>query len=771
MSREGDRSRAGTRLRPECSPLHQLQSLGQDGWLATGDDPHFLVHLATTPAIAGGIWRIGVGLEGEHLERPCIYVDTGSGWTESDRVELRQDGPGHWTGYALVDALHGPARFDPSERSGAFRLGVLELESVEPGLLLLEQLARDAEAFPASAAQVLARGLELAQSHGLREACAWILAGGADDLRAPAGSYAAWIAEHDALDGAALESLRAGVWSRQARPLLSLLLPVAGDGHDQLDACVASLLGQCYPDWELLLVCERSGLSPPMRESVRAAVAASSRIRLVEGDAVDAGAWNAALGVAAGAYLAVIEGSPVFAPHALLAFGDAVASNPGAPMVYPDSDRIDGLGLRHSPSFRPDWNPDLFLARDFVGNGALFDIGRMRAAGGFRDRHAPALAADLALRCLDGFDDPGAMPVHIPMVLLHWPEVGVQDAAACADARRHALRERLGGRVKDVEPVGDGACLRWPLPAPTPRVSIVVPTRDRAGLLRLCVEGILSLTTYPDYEVLVVDNGSTEPAALQYLAALQDRPRVRVLRYTEPFNYAAINNFAVAQAGGDVIALVNNDVEVISPAWLEEMVSQALRPGVGAVGAMLYYPDDTIQHAGVVVGLGGVAGHVYSRQPRGSAGEEGRARLAQSMSAVTAACLVVARAAWDEVGGLDEGLAVAFNDIDFCLRLRQAGYRNLWTPHAELYHHESASRGSEDTEEKLRRFHSEVAFMVSRWGRVLDDDPAYNPNLSLAHGAANALAWPPRRGLRQWLSLRGIGDALPPDADRSWTPR
>jgi hypothetical protein len=218
-----------------------------------------------------------------------------------------------------------------------------------------------------------------------------------------------------------------------------------------------------------------------------------------------------------------------------------------------------------------------------------------------------------------------------------------------------------------------------------------------------------------------------------------------VARDDRPFNYAAINNRAVADCHGDVVGLINNDLEVITPDWLEEMVSHAVRPGIGAVGAMLYYPDDTIQHAGVVLGLGGVAGHVYSRQPRGIAGAHGRAALVQNLSAVTAACLVVRKATYLEVGGMEERLTVAFNDVDFCLRLLKHGYRNVWTPFAEFYHHESATRGDEDTPEKLARFHAEVSRMIETWSGVLAEDPAYSPNLSLEHGNALALAWPPRR--------------------------
>src|SRR5690606_41178931 len=247
-------------------------------------------------------------------------------------------------------------------------------------------------------------------------------------------------------------------------------------------------------------------------------------------------------------------------------------------------------------------------------------------------------------------------------------------------------------------------------------MSLLTPTRDRADLLHTCVESLPARTDYPAFEVVVIDNGSSEPDALAYLAQLHDRDGVRVLRYDAPFNYSAINNWAAAQCTGEVIGLVNNDIEVISRDWLREMVSHAVRPEIGAVGAMLYYPDDRIQHAGVVLGIHGVAAHVYSGMPRGYPGHGGRARVAQQLSAVTGACLVVRREAYERVGGLDESLQVAFNDIDFCLRLRQAGYRNLWTPFAELHHHESASRGTEDSPGKRARFAGEVEAMLRRWG-------------------------------------------------------
>jgi GT2 family glycosyltransferase len=281
-----------------------------------------------------------------------------------------------------------------------------------------------------------------------------------------------------------------------------------------------------------------------------------------------------------------------------------------------------------------------------------------------------------------------------------------------------------------------------------PLVSIIIPTRNGLDLLCNCLEGLLNETDYPMMEIIVVDNRSDDPATLTYLAELSATRRIRVLSYDAPFNYSAINNMAVKYASGELICLLNNDIEPISNGWLRELVSHALRPGIGAVGAMLYYPDDTIQHAGVVLN-GVAAGHLHVGLPRGSAGYANRARLVQNLAAVTAACLLVRKKIWNDVGGMDEiNLPVAFNDVDFCLKVQQHGYRNLWTPFAELYHHESASRGRDDTPEKRARFHGEITFLQGKWGDLLRNDPAWNPNLALDS------TWPrrahPPRGIKPW---------------------
>jgi GT2 family glycosyltransferase len=263
-------------------------------------------------------------------------------------------------------------------------------------------------------------------------------------------------------------------------------------------------------------------------------------------------------------------------------------------------------------------------------------------------------------------------------------------------------------------------------------VSLIVPTRDRLDVLRPCVEALLQRTAYRHFEVLIVDNQSSRPETLAYLGDVARRDaRVRVLRWDYPFNYSAINNFAAAQAGGAILGLLNNDVEPINADWLDEMVRQAVRPEIGCVGAKLYYPSGRIQHAGVILGIGDVAGHGHKYFPGTASGYFGRLKVVQNLSAVTGACLMVRKQVFEQVGGLDaEHLPVAFNDIDFCLRVREAGYRNLWTPYAELYHHESVSRGGEDTPEKQARFRAEVEYMKATWGEQLIQDPAYNTNLT-----------------------------------------
>jgi GT2 family glycosyltransferase len=323
---------------------------------------------------------------------------------------------------------------------------------------------------------------------------------------------------------------------------------------------------------------------------------------------------------------------------------------------------------------------------------------------------------------------------HIPKILYHQRDLDTSSSISSATVACQTLQahfQRLKQPVQVVEAVGGHTRVIYPLPNPPPRVSLIIPTRDKLDLLRGTVEGLLTKTDYPHLEIIILDNGSVEPATLSYFKQLQTDKRVTILRLEMPFNYSQLNNIGVSQASGEVIGLLNNDLEVIHPDWLTEMVSQAMRPDIGAVGAKLYYANDTIQHAGVIVGLGGMAGHGFKYLAREAPGYHFRPWLIQNYSAVTAACLVMRRGIFQEVGGLEEKhLKVAFNDVDLCLRLRERGYRIVWTPYAELYHLESASRGLDNTVKKYFRLRHELNYMKKRWGEVLLADPYYNPNLT-----------------------------------------
>jgi GT2 family glycosyltransferase len=452
-----------------------------------------------------------------------------------------------------------------------------------------------------------------------------------------------------------------------------------------------------------------------------------------------AAASNSALGLARGEYVALLDHDDELSEHALAIMAEEIAAHPEADLLYSDEDKIDLEGHRHDPYFKPDFNPELLWSQNFFSHLGVYRREVVLEAGGFREGFEGSQDYDLLLRCL-ARTAPDRIR-HVPRVLYHWRTAARSAAAEVAAkpyafaAAQRALQEHLaslgpGARVEPGRFAGTWR-VRWPLPDPAPLVSIIVPTRDAAPVLAPCIDSLLARTTYRNYELLVVDNGSREPDAIALLSRLAVGGQARVLRYDRPFNFSAINNFAVEQARGEVLVLLNNDTEIVGGEWLSELVSHAIRPGIGAVGARLLYPDGRVQHAGVVTGIQGVAGHAFKGLPREAPGYFSLPHLLREVSAVTGACMAVRKVAYEQVGGLDDReLQVAFNDIDFCLKLRRAGYRNLYTPWAELYHHESYSRGSDLEGARLRRFQSEIDVMRQRWPE-LEYDPAYNPNLSL----------------------------------------
>lgn len=554
--------------------------------------------------------------------------------------------------------------------------------------------------------------------------------------------YAAWIREVETPRRPDAETQRASAAAWAWQPRFSVLLPTWNTPPALLRECLDSVLAQGYPHWELCIADDAS-TREDTREVLRDYAAREPRIRVAWRDANGhiSAASNTALAMARGDFVALLDHDDLLAPHALWQVAEALQHRPSAQVLYSDEDKIGLDGLRREPCLKPDWMPDLLRSQNYVSHLGVYRRDRVSAVGGFREGYEGSQDHDLVLRCVERIADPADI-VHVPHVLYHWRIAegstagghGAKDYAS--EAGRRAVQDHCDRRHPgvQVETVAPGIFrTRWPLPRALPLVSLIIPTRDRHDLLRTCVESILARTAYRHFELLVVDNQSRCPDTLAYLEALARQPggRIRVLRWDRPFNYSAINNFAAAHARGEILGLINNDIEVTEPDWLGEMVSHAIRPEIGCVGARLLYPDGTIQHAGVVLGVGGVANHLMRGMPGRSPGHFGRLWCTWNPSAVTAAALLLRREVWARVGGLDEAsLPVAFNDVDLCLKVRALGLRNLWTPQAELIHHESVSRGSDTTPEKRARFLGEVATMRTRWGPLLDQDPAYHPDLT-----------------------------------------
>ncbi|ELD0483389.1 glycosyltransferase family 2 protein [Escherichia coli] len=525
-------------------------------------------------------------------------------------------------------------------------------------------------------------------------------------------------------------------------PLFSIILATYNSDINYLKACIDSIQHQTYKNWQLCIADDAS-VNDEVYKQLENYSEFDHRIKITKRSQNGhiSHASNTALSLATGEYIALIDHDDLISPFALQIMAHEIDTNPTAQFFYSDEDKIDEHGQRFSPHFKPDWNRDLFYSHNYITHFSVIKKSLVDKIGGFRTGVEGSQDYDLFLRAISNLKD--YQIKHVPLILYHWRAISGSTALSSAeknytsDAGLKALSDFFNFTHPEVL-VSQHAlnnCYRtqWPLPSLAPFVSLFIPTRDRVDLLERCVETILQKTTYSFFEIIIINNQSTCPQTLDYLKKIIQNDKVRVIDYEQPFNFSAINNFAAVHARGSVFGLINNDIEVLSSDWLEEMVRQVSRPDIGCVGAKLYYPDMRIQHAGVVLGIGGIAGHSHKYFRQHHHGYHSRLSLVQNYSAVTAAALLVRKSVFEEVGGMETELSVAFNDVDFCLKVREAGYRNLWTPFAELIHHESVSRGYEDNPEKQARFKQEVDYMVNKWGGLLTSDPCYNPNLSLTH--------------------------------------
>jgi GT2 family glycosyltransferase len=543
--------------------------------------------------------------------------------------------------------------------------------------------------------------------------------------------YKAWANEYGQLTEGYLQLLRRDIETFVRRPLVSVAIIASEDAAaDDLIASAETLRSQAYPHLDIHVAC-----SAPLAAT---ALSTDSRVcfaPVMPGSSAPA-IFNDVLKLAKGEYFIAINPGDLLSPDAIYLAVRALQADPSISIIYGDEDEFHG-GQYCNPFFKPGWNPELLLAFDYLGTAVVYRTEALRKLGGARTSVKHAWRWDLALRATNAARAPHIS--RLPFVLCHLGRRSLEEKRPAAGTEVVAEELARRGETAQITVHHHYLVLSRMSPKTTPHVTIIVATRDRCHLLRRCLAGLLHRTQYPHYDLIVVDNDSCENETLEYFEQLKSDSRVQIIGFPGAFNFSKINNMAARIARGDVLALVNNDVDVISPLWLAEMVGGAIRPDVGAVGAKLYYSDDTVQHAGIVIGLEGMAGHIFRGCKRSDPGPFNLTMLPQDVSAVTGACLVMRRSIYGELGGMDEGFAVEFNDIDLCLRVREIGLRVIWTPHAELYHQERGTRG---TIANIRTFAEQNRFR-RRWTNFLVEDPFFNPNLSLTD-PRRVPAFPPR---------------------------
>jgi len=539
-----------------------------------------------------------------------------------------------------------------------------------------------------------------------------------------------------------LERMREECKNFEYRPKISIITPVWNTNEKWLRAAIESVLNQVYDNWELCIT-DGGSTMPHVKKILKEYAKKDKRIKvkfLPENKGI-AGNSNEALKLATGEFVVLLDHDDELALFALYEVVKVLNESRNIDFIYSDEDKIDEKGKRKDPFFKPDWCPHMFLSCNYSIHITVIRKSLIDKVGGFREGYDGSQDYDLFLRVTELIDENRI--AHIPKILYHWRTIP-SSAASSNEAKpyayvaaKKALKDAMKRRSIEIEDVVDGLWrgsyrIKYRIKG-TPKVSIIIPTKDKVNTLKTCIESILEKTDYKNYEIVIVDNQSEEEKTFKYYDKIKNSSQIKILEYNMPFNFSAINNYAVSQVDSEYILLLNNDTEVISEEWLTAMLEHAEREEVGAVGAKLLFPNGKIQHCGIILGLGRhrVAGHPYYKYPDHN-GYFGVVNEIRNYSAVTAACMMLRKAVFEEVGGFDENLSVAFNDVDLCLRIREKGYLIVYTPYAKLCRHESLSRGYEDNPEKQTRFLKEVGYIREKWGRVIDKgDPCYNPNLTL----------------------------------------
>jgi len=559
----------------------------------------------------------------------------------------------------------------------------------------------------------------------------------------PKTDYEKWMEKNEKWDGI---EIKKEIEKFKYKPKISIITPVYNVDPKWLNKCIESVRNQFYENWELCLHDDASTKKETIEYLKKWEKKGDKRIKISFGEKNQhiSGASNECLKMATGEFVALLDNDDELSPDALFENMKLLNKYPKADFIYSDEDKIDEGGDRVEPFFKPDWSPDLFLSQMYTCHLGVYRKAIIDEIGGFRKGYEGSQDYDLVLRFIEKTDREKIL--HIPKILYHWRKISGSMAAKetakdyTAVAAKKALkdylkRNKIEGEILDGKFPGTYRVKRKILG--NPKVSIIIPFKDQADVLKVCVDSVLDKTRHKNFEIILIDNQSKERKTFEYLESLKNNPLFRQLSFDKPFNFSAINNYAVGEAKGEYILFLNNDIEVISDGWLSAMLEHAQRKEIGAVGAKLLYPNNTIQHAGVVMGLG-VAGHAFKHLPSKLPGYFFQPHLIRNYCCMTAACLMLKKILFEEIGGFDEkNLSVAFNDVDLCLRLIEKGYYNVYTPYAELYHHESLSRGDDNEKnlklknpEKYKRVKRENEYMRAKWEKYLERDPFYSPNLT-----------------------------------------
>ena len=691
-----------------------------------GSDPYFHIDLKNKRLRKGWyLLSIDITLLNGMLIIPKIYYDYGSGFNEEDVWNLPEIANGKIECLVNFPFDISALRFDPSSidctleiRSFNFK-GINKISVLRIAISEYKKIHAPNDTYFAVLKDFFLTFLKTGRK-GLR-----LKVWNAIALKNTSyeDKYKKWCALFDTISERQFETVVSSSGKLNYRPLFSVVMPVYNAPVRFLKKAIESVRNQAYDNWELCIADDKS-TNKEIQVLLSGYASKDNRIKVVfrEVNGHISKATNSALELVTGDYIALLDQDDELARHSLFMAADAINRNRRLQLIYSDEDKIDEYGTRFDPYFKTDWNKDLFYGQNMISHLGVYKTSLVKKVGGFRAGYEGSQDYDLALRCIEHLAPDEIY--HIPHVLYHWRAIKGSTALAVSNKnyayqaglkalRDHLIRMNLPATAE--ENVYSSYRVKWNLPREHPMVSIIIPTKDKLDVLENCISSVLNKTKYKNFEILIINNNSSEPSTIQYFQKIQQGSQVKVYNYEKTFNFSAIVNYGVKQSKGDVVLLLNNDTQVINGDWLHEMVSQCMREEIGAVGAKLFYPNGQIQHAGVFLYEGHPGNHIYLKRNRDDLGYFNKLNLVQNYSAVTAACLAIRKQLYLKAGGFDEqNLKVAYNDVDFCLRVRELGYTNLWTPFAQLVHFESLSRGNDLDEINYARFKKEHSYMLNK---------------------------------------------------------